>query len=148
MKLSEHFTKHEFERSSTAARLSIENIIPEELLPNAVSLCKNVLEPIRQVKGRLIVDSGYRCLELNREIHSGDTSQHVKAEAADIIHDILTPYEICVWIRDNPDIQFDQLIYEGHWTHVSYGPRMRNQCLTAIFKKGEKTKYVPGINKI
>ena len=48
MKLTEHFTLAEFERSATAARLHIDNRVPAELVPNTRNLCEQVLEPLRE----------------------------------------------------------------------------------------------------
>ena len=39
MQITEHFTVEEFERSSTADRLGIDNRVPEALLPNLKTLC-------------------------------------------------------------------------------------------------------------
>lgn len=45
-----------------------------------------VLQDVRDHGGKSIrINSGCRCLEYNRSIGSKDTSQHVKAKAADII---------------------------------------------------------------
>jgi hypothetical protein len=42
------------------------------------------------------------------------------------------------------NVQFDQLIQEGTWVHVSFAPAMRRQVLTAHFVDGKVT-YEEGI---
>ena len=41
-------------------------------------------------------------------------------------------------------IEFDQLIWEGNWVHISYNPAPRGEILTARFGS-EGTVYLPGI---
>ena len=134
MKLSEHFTLEEFERSGTAARLHIDNRVPAELVPNIKYLCEEVLEPLREHIGEPIyVSSGYRCPELNRAVGGVRNSQHMRGEAADICpvingrSDSTSPEarkklrEWAEWIMDN--LHFDQLLREhsgnSYWIHVS-----------------------------
>jgi zinc D-Ala-D-Ala carboxypeptidase len=128
MKLSEHFTKEEFEFSSTAIRLGINNKLPDELLPAATALHEVILEPLRDKIGAPIhEDSGYRCIEVNRAVGSKDDSQHVLAEAADIKVKGLKPSEVADFI-DAMGLPYDQLIEEygdEGWCHVSFGPRNR-----------------------
>lgn len=132
MKLSEHFTVEEFEYSATAIRLGIANKIPNELLDAARMLCEEILEPLhRQLAMPIQIDSGYRCLALNRAIGSKDNSQHIKAEAADIKVKGMMPTEICDAI-ELLELPFDQLIEEygpGGWCHVSYSARNRRMRL-------------------
>ena len=90
--LSPHFTVGEFFRSGTAIRLGINNtdaypdegISTEEVIENLRALCTEVLEPLRQRVGRVIITSGYRCKKLNKAVGGVWNSQHLKGEAADI----------------------------------------------------------------
>ena len=85
MKLTEHFTLAEFERSATAARLHIDNRVPAELVPNIRNLCEQVLEPLREhFQEAVYVTSGYRCPQLNSAVGGVANSQHMRGEAADI----------------------------------------------------------------
>ena len=81
--------------------------------------------------------SGYRCLALNRQIGSSDTSQHTKGEAADFEVPSVSNLDVAQWIEANLD--FDQLILEfwnenhpnAGWVHCSYKTEgNRNQTLT------------------
>ena len=83
--ITEHFTVEEFERSSTADRLGIDNRVPEALLPNLKTLCEVVLEPLRAFAGKpIVISSGYRCPALNRAVGGASQSQHLRGEAADL----------------------------------------------------------------
>ena len=146
MKLTEHFTLAEFERSATAARLHIDNRVPAELVPNTRNLCEQVLEPLREHFGEAVyVTSGYRCPRLNSAVGGVANSQHMRGEAADIcpcrVVEVSTSAgvtrrlvpdstsaearqrmrEWVEWIMDN--CPFDQLLRERRgnscWLHVS-----------------------------
>ena len=85
MKLSDNFSLHEFTRSQTATRHSIDNTPSEEVIGNLQSLCLGVLQPVRtNFQKPMIISSGFRCKELNTKIGGSSTSQHVFGQAADI----------------------------------------------------------------
>lgn len=132
LQLSEHFNLSEFERSATAERFGIDNTCPSTLIPQLSTLCKTILEPLRQHFGEpVIISSGYRCNQLNIKVGGAYASQHTLGEAADIVP--LPPagslsYKPSAlsswfdWLKDNTD--FDQLILEhdskgSYWIHVS-----------------------------
>ena len=140
MQITEHFTVEEFERSSTADRLGIDNRVPEALLPNLKTLCVEVLEPLRAFAGKpIVISSGYRCPALNRAVGGVSQSQHLRGEAADLhLPSIAEGRTWFRWLMDNTT--FDQLIWEhdrqgSHWIHVSCkaDPRQnRNRVVTQI----------------
>jgi len=151
-KLSKHFTEYEFTLSQTATRYGIDNSIPESLIENAKALCSKVLDVIREHYDRpVIISSGYRSPELNQAITKGGSSgskksQHMLCEAADFHVSGVPLKKVAYFIRDS-GIDFDQLIFEGGWIHISFSrTHNRNKVLTAIFKKGEKVRYVNGLN--
>jgi zinc D-Ala-D-Ala carboxypeptidase len=118
--LSQHFTLDEF--VATQHR-NIDNSLPQPLLPNAIAAC-NMLERIRHALGDLPIglSSGYRCLVLNRAVGSSDTSDHLRAMAADwTCRAYGDPYKICMYLKDHVDVLgIGQLIYEfGTWVHTS-----------------------------
>ena len=139
MKLSRNFTLQEMFKSEVASRKGIDNTTDDHVvIENLTALVENVWQPVRDAFGPVVVNSAYRCLELNRAIGSSDNSQHIKGEAIDgeaIGH---SNYDVAVWIRDNLD--FDQLILEFYesgqprsgWVHCSYKTdgTNRNQVLT------------------
>ena len=139
MKLSEHFDLVEFCASEVAARRGLDNTIPPELIPNAVALCQNVLEPARAVLGPIRVNSGYRSKKVNSAVGGAWGSQHTLGQAADIIP--LGPnvplFDLFDYIYKN--LLFDQLIWEfGSWVHVSYNSTPRRNVLVASALPGKQ----------
>lgn len=85
LRLSDHFTLAEFERSATAQAYGIDNSVPNQFIPSLQQLCKEVLEPLRAFAGQpIIIGSGYRCNQLNVKVGGVYASQHTLGEAADI----------------------------------------------------------------
>jgi len=146
MQLSEHFTLREFTTSQTAARLGIRNNPTPEHMAPMIDLCEDVLEKVRAHFGRPVhISSGYRSHELNQAIGGSQHSQHSKGEAADIIIATLDPYDVCSEII-KAGIEFDQLIYEGAWSHISYRKgNNRREILTAHFLPHQPTTYTRGL---
>lgn len=146
MILTKHFTLAEFTTSQTAMRRGIDNTPTAEALQNLQELA-NGLERVRAVLGcPILISSGYRSPKLNAAIGGARNSQHCKGEAADFIAPGFgSPMEVCKEIvRHQESIQFDQLIHEGSWVHISFTPEPRGQVLTAVFGEGA-TRYVKGI---
>lgn len=139
--LSPHIGRTEFEHSETAAAHRLTNAMPDQLIPAAHALCLGLLEPIRAQFGVPIrINSGYRCLALNRLLGSRDSSQHRRGEAADIeLPEGPSNAELARWIACS-GLPFDQLILESYregqprsgWVHVSHalGRAQRGQVLT------------------
>ena len=153
MKLSENFTMAEFIKSDTANRLGIDNTPEGEHLENAKALFENVVQKVRDHFGPTVINSGYRCPELNEAVRGSKTSQHCHGEAADIEVPGVANGDLAQWIVDNLD--FDQVILEFYtpgqpssgWVHVTYKAdgTNRNKALTAAKIDG-KTVYSNGIN--
>lgn len=145
-KLSPHFTLEEATFSETATRRGIDNTPTEIVKANMVNAAEQ-MERVRSLLGcPVTISSWFRCLLLNRAIGSSDTSDHRNGWAIDFIAPKFgTPKEVCKKIAAS-SIKFDQLIFEGTWVHISFGPKMRQQILTAHFAKGKKTTYSVGIN--
>ena len=153
MKLSENFTMAEFIKSDTADRLGIDNTPEGEHLENAKALFENVVQKVRDHFGPTVINSGYRCPELNEAVRGSKTSQHCHGEAADIEVPGVANGELAQWIVDN--LEFDQVILEFYtpgqpssgWVHVTYKKdgSNRNKALTASRVDG-KTVYSNGIN--
>lgn len=135
--LTPHFRLSEFTRSHTAEALGIDNHIPEALIPNLVTLCEQVLEPLRQHAGKPItISSGYRCPRLNALVGGVPSSQHLSGEAADLhLPSLAEGREWFNWIATH--CSFDQLLWERRgstrWIHVSCRSdpsRNRREALT------------------
>lgn len=148
MTLSAHFDLSEFTESDTAHRKGIKNVPSDAVISNLAILCEDILEPLREEVGPITITSGFRCLELNRQLGSNDTSHHVQGRAADIKVKGMTPLEVCRAIIEL-ELPFEQLIDEGSWAHVAIplnGNPPRRELLTAMFG-GPKVIYKPGIRR-
>lgn len=117
-----YFSIEELILSAKAKELGIDNTPTEDVIANLTMLVENVLDKARiGIGAPIIVNSGYRCEELNKAVGGEKNSQHKKGEAADITTG--TSYgNMCLFnfIKDN--LEFDQLIDEKHyqWVHVSF----------------------------
>lgn len=86
MMLSENFSLDELNKHKFK--------MPDEVLDNLKMLAVQ-LEIIRaHFNAPVIINSGYRNLEYNRNIGSKDTSQHVLGTAADIVIKDVSPDEV------------------------------------------------------
>ena len=146
VQLSKNFSLAELVYSDTALRDGIENVPDVLSVKNLTSLCLHVLQPLRDhYKKSIHVNSGYRCTELNTAIGGSKHSQHMKGQAADFRIDGVSPLDICRFLK-NSDIEFDQAIEEGTWTHVSWSEDPRKEMLTAKFDKNGKATYTRGLS--
>ena len=159
MKLSEHFSLSEFERSATATRLGIDNRVPSQYIPALEQLCKEILEPLREFAGQpVVISSGYRCPQLNLKVGGVYSSQHTLGEACDIrlprtpyvdwgdnlAHtDMSVAYRWLGFLERHTD--FDQLILEHshgeYWIHVSCRAnksKNRHQVIHFLQKGGSR----------
>lgn len=125
--ITKHFSYREFEKSETADRLDICNVIVDVRVRNAIrALVLNVLEPLRLELGMPVhISSGYRCPELNREVGGTPDSQHVRGEAADIYVTFpddgtrMAPLKVARAIV-KLNLPYDQLILYPTFVHVSH----------------------------
>ena len=138
MKLTEHFTLEEFQRSSVAQAHGIDNTVPAQYIPTLQQLCSTILEPLRAFAGvPIVISSGYRSSALNVKVGGVYTSQHTLGEAADITlpktaytswednsrhTDMDIAHRWFDYLKEHTD--FDQLILEtkngkDYWIHVS-----------------------------
>ena len=88
-RLSRHFTLAEMIESGTARRdpelWRQQCRLPAEVEGAMRRLAENTLQPLRDLfDWPILVNSGYRCIELNRRIGGATRSQHCRGEAADI----------------------------------------------------------------
>lgn len=119
MKLSEHFNLQELTHSDYGVRKKLDNTPSEIALGNLKRLCE-LLEKVRTLLGDkpMTVKSGYRSYSINLGVGGEATSQHRKGCAADWVHSEFTIQESMKRIVES-DIQYDQLILEPNWIHIS-----------------------------
>jgi zinc D-Ala-D-Ala carboxypeptidase len=127
--LSTHFALTEFTHSVTAQQVQIANLPPEEVVAFARQFCTEILEPIREQFGSVVITSGYRCPALNALVHGVPTSDH-QWTTERIAADFFTPqadlHQVFDWIRLESKLPFDQVIREhssgrgGDCIHISF----------------------------
>ena len=142
--LTKHFTLEELIYSSTAIVRRIYNTPSPEIIKNLTTLAIS-LEAIRALLGKPIkISSGYRCPALNEAVGGAATSFHTLGLACDFKVVGMTPYEVCMALKDS-GIVYDQLVCEPSWTHFGISlSAPRKQVLTMKRING-KTVYLQGI---
>jgi hypothetical protein len=124
--ISQNFSYREFEKSDTADRLGICNVITTVRVRDSVrALTLNILQPLRDaVKRAVRISSGFRCFLLNKAVGGVETSQHTKGEAADIyvlLEDgSRMPSVELARLIIALELPFDQLILYPTFVHVSH----------------------------
>lgn len=123
--LSEHLSLEDFIHSDTAINKKINNTLPDDLLETATYTALNLFEPIRALLGNspIRISSGYRCVALNLAVRGVETSQHVKAQALDMLPKNITVAEAFEKVKES-NLTWDQLICEHDvhgniWLHAS-----------------------------
>jgi len=87
MKLSTHFSLHEFEYSGAAVKHGLINKAQQPHIDNLKLLADTILEPARLLLASPIaVSSGYRSAQVNSlpEVGGSSSSYHLQGKAADI----------------------------------------------------------------
>jgi hypothetical protein len=148
--ISPHFSWYEVTHSETAEREGIDNDIPQDL-EWVASKTAIFMERIRLLlRFPIKVNSWYRGPALQAlPAFYNPTSQHPKAEAVDFVcPQFGSPVDICRKIIATTEIQFDQLILEHSWVHVSQasapGSTQRMQVLSLLRNK----KYAGGLTDV
>lgn len=143
--LSPHFKLSELVNTNTGRAKGLANDPTPEIEKNLERLCKEALEPIREICGPLKINSGYRSDAVNKAVGGSTTSAHSYGFAAD-----LNPLKMS-WkeLMDKTlaaKLKLDQIIFEHTWVHVGLAhPKVkgqRGQALTMFVKDG-KTTYEP-----
>lgn len=138
--MSDQLTPNFSVKELTVTNKPYPNVPTEVEVENLRKLAVHILQPLRDaVKKPVIVNSAFRSEKVNKAVGGTATSQHRFGQAADIRITGMSPLEVCKFIIAQ-GLPFDQLIEEGTWTHVSFGPRNRRQILT--MRGG---KYTPGL---
>lgn len=144
MNLSDHFTLAEMVASATARRLGIDNTPSFGVIQNLARLCKAILEPLRAHINSshltpIIINSGFRCEELNRAVGGTWNSNHLYGYAADIhVNSIEEGREWFCWIRDN--CEFDELIWECSSKHGGKASPSRQASAATSPSRGTRGK--------
>ena len=139
MNLTEHFTLEEL---TVTDHRQFDNTPNAEEKENLVRVA-GMLEQVKVAIGGkpVMVNSAFRCKQVNDAVGSKDTSQHRVGCAADIRVPGMTPDQVVKAIIA-AKLPFDQLIREfDSWTHISVpndtNGKPRNQVLI-IDKQGTR----------
>ena len=131
MNLSEHFTLEELTHTD---HREFDNTPNASELANLTRLAA-FLETVKTALGNkpVMINSAFRCKQVNDAVGSKDSSQHRIGCAADIRVPGMTPDEV-VRALIAADLPFDQIIREfDRWTHISVpngaGDKPRKQAL-------------------
>jgi zinc D-Ala-D-Ala carboxypeptidase len=145
MNLSPHFTLAEATFSERAAREYISNL-PDKWQMSNMLVAATGMEQIRTLLGNveIRINSWLRVAKLNAVTPgSSIKSDHMTGSAVDFVApEYGSPFEIASRIAAS-DVQFDQLIYEYTWVHVSFRPGNRRSILTLQRGGG----YINGLHK-
>ena len=120
MNLTPHFTLEELTVSESAERNGWDNTPNEAELANLTRLAQ-FLEQLKTLLGGkpIMVNSAFRCKQVNDAVGSKDSSQHRVGCAADIRVPGMTPDQVVRAVVGS-DLPFDQVIREfDRWTHIS-----------------------------
>ena len=115
--LSEHFTLEELTHTD---HREFDNTPNDAELANLKRLAA-FLETVKSALGNkpVMINSAFRCKQVNDAVGSKDSSQHRIGCAADIRIPGMTPDEV-VRALIAADLPFDQIIREfDRWTHIS-----------------------------
>lgn len=144
VRLTPHFSLEELTMSQTAERMQLDNVPVGDVLHNLHRTARS-LETVRALLGDkpLVISSGYRSPRVNQAVGGSRTSAHMDGHAIDFIcPQFGSPLAICKFLAGQKSLQFDQLIQEGTWVHISFAPLGRRELLT---KSG--SGFVNGIQK-
>lgn len=118
-----YFTIAELCRSNTGEKLGIENVPNSFQKANMENLINHLLDPIRQMWGKpIIVNSGFRCIKLNKAVGGAKNSEHMSGCAADITTGNKADNKKLFDMIRNSSLEWRQLIDESgsSWIHISY----------------------------
>jgi len=134
--IAPNFRVYELSRCEVAARLDIDNRLPDDqVLRAAAHLAREVMQPIRNAHDRYSPMSVYRCQELERAIKRRppgwvSVSPHTGGWACDLRIPGLSTLALAQWAAANlPD--FDEIICErtdpiqgpsSGWVHIALRP--------------------------
>lgn len=113
-----YFTLKELTRTS----VPFDNNPGAKETENLTYLVDNLLDPVRELWGKPIrVNSGFRSLKVNIEVHGAINSQHIKGEAADITVGSAAENKKLFDLIRSSGFVYDQIIDENDysWIHIS-----------------------------
>ena len=131
IRLSPHFSLGEFCKLGKYP----ENIPSMQHVVNMTYGCHMLLEPARLMVGPIIINSGFRCETVNRQVGGVKNSQHLIGQAADIRPKDPAQFATLVDFLKNWEYT-DQLLTGKGWLHISWTPfaQPRHQVRVGYYK--------------
>lgn len=121
--LSTHFTLAEATFSPSAQAHKIDNSPGPDHLKN-MKFTASRMEEVRKIldSKQILVTSWYRSFALNKIVGGVQTSQHSKGQAVDFKCPGYGTIQrvVQVLIQNKETLQYDQLILEPTWVHISF----------------------------
>jgi len=121
IKFSKNFTLKELTWSDTARARLIPNDPTVKQVDRLVELVRDLLQPLRDDVGPLLVTSGFRSKKLNQAIGGAKNSAHMAAYAADVVPTRVSLEHLMEWFKKT-NRPFDQAIIERsgskRWLHI------------------------------
>lgn len=129
---SEHFAVQEILYSQTAKKHNIDNTPKDEVIIGNLNYTIRRLEEIRVGYGKsIIVNSCYRCEELNKLVGGVKDSKHVKGLAVDL----KWSQQLFDYIQN--ECSFDKLIREKSgksvWIHLQFAKNIEDERHKVIY---------------
>lgn len=122
MNLTQHFTLEELSHSDYAEAHGIKNYPGQQAQQNLMMLCVLILEPLRTAIGQpILINSGYRCKQVNMGVGGVATSHHLLGLAADINFDNETQLNAMIRALHNNkhlDLALIERSKSSRWLHV------------------------------
>ena len=117
VRLSPHFKLGEFLNISKYPQ----NVPSMQEVVNITYGCHLLLEPARLVTGPIIINSGFRNADVNRQVGGVKNSQHLLGQAADIRpKDPAQFWPLVEFLKKCEHT--DQLLTGNGWLHISWNP--------------------------
>ena len=115
-----NFSPDDFFKSPTAKKLKINNETDSQSILVCLMKLADKLQEIRdKIKVKIIINSAYRCKELNEAEGGSKSSFHMQGLAADINADGFTPATLQEWLKAS-GISTDKCLEERNCLHVQF----------------------------
>ena len=122
MNLTQHFTLEELSHSDYADAHGIRNYPGQQAQQNLMMLCVLILEPLRTAIGQpILINSAYRCKQVNMGVGGVSSSHHLLGLAADIHFDNETQLNAMIRVLRNNrhlDLALIERSKSSRWLHV------------------------------
>lgn len=144
--LTRNFSLSEYFKSETAEENGIDNSTDDRgILESIKLLAQNVSQPLRDIFGKIDIDSGYRNPILNHKVGGSKSSQHMKGEAGDHVFYNKKCRQVTgkklesifAQIVSETNIEYDQIILYPTFIHASYTTRRINRNEARVKKNGK-----------